>query len=167
MIKEFNHDKISGTDKTGKYTGIIKHAEEIVRGESNLIANLANISSLLKYAFDYFLWAGFYLYDKNADELVLGPFQGRLACTRIAMGRGVCGTSALERKTIIVEDVNKFPGHIFCDSSSKSEIVVPIVKNGVLFGVLDIDSGNFSAFDGTDKINLEELVVKILYLFDE
>jgi L-methionine (R)-S-oxide reductase len=167
MIKEFNHDKISGTDKAGKYTEIIKHAEEIVRGESSLIANLANISSLLKYAFDYFLWAGFYLYDKKTDELVLGPFQGKLACTRIAAGKGVCGTSARDRQTIIVEDVNKFPGHIFCDSSSKSEIVVPVVKNGVLFGVLDIDSGIYSAFDGTDKMYLEELVSKILYLFDE
>ncbi|MCI0474292.1 MAG: GAF domain-containing protein, partial [Ignavibacteria bacterium] len=112
-------------------------------------------------------WAGFYLYDRKSDELVLGPFQGKIACTRIALNRGVCGASARERKTIIVEDVNKFPGHIFCDSLSKSEIVVPIVKGSVLIGVLDIDSGNYSAFDETDKQYLEELVGKILFIFDE
>jgi len=167
MIKEFNHDKITSADKAGKYKEIIKHAEEIVRDESSLTANLANISSLLKNTFETFSWAGFYLYDRKSDELVLGPFQGKIACTRIALNRGVCGASARERKTIIVEDVNKFPGHIFCDSSSKSEIVVPIVKGSELIGVLDIDSGNYSAFDDTDKLYLEELIGRILFIFDE
>jgi len=167
MIKEFNHGKITGKDKAGKYRELIKHAEEIVRDESSLTANLANVSSLLKNAFEIFSWAGFYLYDRNAGNLVLGPFQGKIACTRIALDRGVCGASARERKTIIVEDVNKFPGHIFCDSSSKSEIVVPIVKGSELIGVLDIDSGNYSAFDDTDKLYLEELIGRILFIFDE
>jgi len=167
MIKEINFEYIINKDKTGKYPELIKHVTEIVKGETSLISNLANISSLLKNAFDYFLWAGFYLYDKKTNELVLGPFQGKLACTRIAIGKGVCGASAAEKKTIIVDDVNKFPGHIFCDSMSKSEIVVPLVKDNVLLGVLDIDSGNYSAFDETDKMYLEELAGKILFLFDE
>jgi GAF domain-containing protein len=167
MTKEINFDELKNSDKSGIYTEVIKYALEIVKGESSLVANLANVSSLLKNAFDYFLWTGFYLYDEKTNELVLGPFQGKIACTRIQMGKGVCGTSALKRKTIIVEDVNKFPGHIFCDSSSKSEIVVPMVKNGHLLGVLDIDSGYYSAFGDVDRIYLEELTGKILYLFDE
>jgi L-methionine (R)-S-oxide reductase len=167
MTKEINFDELKYSDKSGIYTDVIKYAVEIIKGENSLVANLANISSLLKNAFDYFLWTGFYLYDKKTNELVLGPFQGKVACTRIPLGKGVCGTSALERKTIIVEDVNKFPGHIFCDSSSKSEIVVPVFRANRLFGVLDIDSGNYSAFGDVDRIYLEELIGKIIYLFDE
>lgn len=116
---------------------------------------------------DNFLWVGFYFKDRSsiADELVLGPFQGRIACTRIKFGIGVCGSAAVRRETIIVPDVEKFPGHIFCDALSKSEIVVPVLKNGDIVAVLDIDSGIADNFDDTDKVYLEELVRNILHLF--
>jgi len=151
--------------KESRYVEIIPQIESLVSGESNSIANLSNVASALKYSFDNFLWVGFYLYDEISDELVLGPFQGRVACTRIKMGKGVCGTSAEKKETIIVEDVNKFPGHLFCDMCSKSEIVVPVIKDGGLEGVLDIDSDVYSNFDLTDKKYLDTLVNKISKLF--
>ena len=110
----------------------------------------------LKQTFDKISWAGFYLFD--GKKLYLGPFQGKLACTTIELGKGVCGTSAEKRETLIVPDVNKFPGHIFCDADSKSEIVIPIIKDSSLFGVLDLDSSSYNSFNEIDKKYLEEIV---------
>jgi GAF domain-containing protein len=122
--------------------------------EKDLVANLANIAAALKQSFD-FLWVGFYLVKEN--ELVLGPFQGPIACTRISFGKGVCGTSWKEKKTIVVEDVDKFPGHIACSSDSKSEIVVPVIKNGNVAMVLDVDSSQFASFNQTDELWLGKI----------
>jgi GAF domain-containing protein len=127
----------------------------LVDGEPDLIANLSNVAAALKQTFD-FLWVGFYIV-KN-DELVLGPFQGPIACTRISFGKGVCGTSWKEKKTIIVPDVDAFPGHIACSSASKSEIVVPVIHHNEVAIVLDIDSSSLSTFDEIDQTFLEELV---------
>jgi len=152
--------------KVEKYNLLLPQINALIENEKNFIANIANITSVLKYTFDNLLWAGFYFTDRNnPDELVLGPFQGRVACTRIAVGKGVCGTSAKKRETIIVDDVDKFPGHIVCDSLSRSEIVVPIIKNNTVSGVLDIDSDVLNNFDETDKIHLEKLINNILHLF--
>jgi len=152
--------------KEEKYNLLLPQINALIEDEKNFIANIANITSVLKYTFDNLLWVGFYFTDRNnPDELVLGPFQGRVACTRIAVGKGVCGTSAKKRETIIVDDVDKFPGHIVCDSLSKSEIVVPIIKNNTVSGVLDIDSDVLNNFDETDKIHLEKLINNILHLF--
>jgi L-methionine (R)-S-oxide reductase len=147
------------------YKAIIPQIEALINDENNFIANLSNISSVLKYSLNNINWAGFYLFDKNSDELVLGPFQGKVACTRIKTGKGVCGTAAAERKTVVVEDVNKFEGHIFCDGDSKSEIVIPVIINTEVKGVLDIDSNKFSNFDSVDKKYLEELINKISKIF--
>jgi L-methionine (R)-S-oxide reductase len=144
-------------DKTQPVQKLYKELTVIIRGlinnNDNIISNLSNFTAALKQTFDKINWVGFYLFD--GEKLYLGPFQGKVACTQIELGKGVCGTSALSRKTIIVADVNKFPGHIVCDSDSKSEIVIPLVKNDKLHGVLDIDSSSFSAFDEVDKQNLE------------
>ena len=129
-----------------------------MEGESDLIANLGNICAALKEQFDW-LWVGFYLVKD--DELVLGPFQGPVACTRIKMGRGVCGTVWQEKKTYIVPNVEEFPGHIACSSVSKSEIVIPVFRGEEVVGVLDIDSAELSSFDTVDQRYLEELVSTI------
>lgn len=144
------HDiKITATSKEDRYKEVIKHAENLINKEDEIISILANISSLIHYAFNFW-WTGFYLVKK--DYLYLGPFQGPIACTTIKFGRGVCGTAWKEKKIIVVDDVNKFPGHIACSSFSKSEIVVPIFyKNGDVFGVLDIDSEKYSNFDSIDE----------------
>lgn len=134
---------------------IVKQAKAIIGDETNFIANTANISALLFQELKDINWAGFY-FLKN-DELVLGPFQGKVACVRIPLNRGVCGAAATERKTLIVEDVHKFPGHIACDSASNSEIVVPILKDGELLGVIDIDSPLFNRFNEFDKDALEKV----------
>ena len=134
---------------------MIPQIEGLLEGEHDLIANLANVAAALKEQFNWF-WVGFYLV-KN-DDLVLGPFQGPVACTRIKKGRGVCGTAWAEAKTLIVPDVEKFPGHIACSSLSKSEIVVPLMKENNVFGVLDIDSDQLNDFDKTDKIYLEKII---------
>jgi GAF domain-containing protein len=128
----------------------------LIRDEEDWLANLANSSALLWMMLKDINWAGFYLYKNN--ELVLGPFQGKPACTRIELGKGVCGKAALAKETILVENVHEFPGYIACDSQSNSEIVVPIIKNNKLIGVLDIDSPIYSRFDETDKKYLEEFV---------
>lgn len=159
---DFNNIKL--LSKKERYTTLLKQVDALLNDEDNVTANLSNIVSLLKNSFEYYLWAGYYFYDEKKQNLVLGPFQGSLACTRIEIGKGVCGTSFVNRETTIVDDVNKFPGHIFCDSNSKSEIVVPIFKNGDVAGVLDIDSADYSSFDEIDKIYLEELVKKISYI---
>jgi GAF domain-containing protein len=140
--------------KAEKYQSLLPQIKALIEVEADEVANLANISATLKESF-YFWWVGFYL--NKAEELVLGPFQGPVACTRIAKGKGVCGTSFAEKKTIVVDDVEQFPGHIACSAASKSEIVVPIIKNGTVSMVLDIDSDKLSTFDEVDKQYLEEL----------
>lgn len=142
-------------DKKTKYETLIPQIEALLRGEQDLIANLGNIAAALKEQFNW-LWVGFYLIKE--DELVLGPFQGPVACTRIKKGRGVCGTSWERASTVIVEDVEKFPGHIACSSSSKSEIVIPVYKNGTMIGVLDVDSSELAQFDSVDQMYLERIL---------
>lgn len=141
--------------KEERYQEVLPQLKAIIEGEEDLIANLANISAVLREAFDFF-WVGFYL--NKEDELVLGPFQGPLACTRIAFERGVCGAAASEQRTLVVPDVNRFPGHIACSSDSKSEIVVPLVVGGHTKMVLDVDSDLLDDFDETDAKYLEEVV---------
>ncbi|MDQ3022076.1 MAG: GAF domain-containing protein [Bacteroidota bacterium] len=155
-----------GLSKEERYKSLLPQIYSLVSGEDNFISNLANITSVLKYSFEDFLWVGFYLLDGvKKNELILGPFQGRVACTRIPTGKGVCGASAEKKETILVEDVDKFPGHITCDSLSRSEIVVPIIKNNEVIAVLDIDSDKLNNFDNIDKKYLEELVKNISHLF--
>ncbi|WP_017395799.1 GAF domain-containing protein [Acinetobacter haemolyticus] len=144
--------------KTEQYQSIIPQIQAIVEGESDVIANLANICAALKQQFDW-LWIGFYLVKQN--ELVLGPFQGPIACTRIAKGRGVCGTAWEQQQVMIVPDVDQFPGHIACSSASRSEIVLPIMKNGECIGVLDIDSEELNQFDEMDAEYLQQLIIII------
>ena len=127
----------------------------MVADETNLIANLSNLSSLIHFTFDFW-WTGFYFVE--GKQLVLGPFQGPLACTRIPYGRGVCGTAWAERRTLVVPDVEQFPGHIACSSESRSEIVVPILKDGEVWAVLDIDSKELATFDEIDQLWLEKIV---------
>lgn len=145
----------SNGTKEENYLNILSQIEALVYQENDLIANMANIAAILKAQFNW-LWVGFYIVKNN--ELVLGPFQGPIACTRITKGRGVCGTCWQEQKTIIVPDVEKFPGHIACSSISKSEIVVPISKEGEIVAVLDVDSDFINTFDETDKRFLEKIV---------
>ncbi|RZF49520.1 GAF domain-containing protein [Acinetobacter halotolerans] len=144
--------------KAEQYQNLMPQIQAIVEGESDVIANLANICAALKQQFDW-LWIGFYLVKD--DELVLGPFQGPIACTRIAKGRGVCGTAWQQQQVMIVPDVDQFPGHIACSSASKSEIVLPIMKNGVCLGVLDIDSDELDQFDEIDAAYLQQLILTI------
>ncbi|MDO5571903.1 MAG: GAF domain-containing protein [Bacteroidales bacterium] len=141
-------------DKKSKYVSLIPQIKSLIENENNLIANLANVSAALKQTFDLF-WVGFYLVEN--DNLVLAPFQGPIACTRIKYGKGVCGTSLKEKKTIIVPNVELFAGHIACSSLSKSEIVVPVLKNSNVIGVLDIDSTELGSFNETDAKYLEEI----------
>jgi GAF domain-containing protein len=154
---------VSGS-KQEKYISITAQIKALIDGEPDLTANLANIAAALKEQFGWF-WVGFYMVKPNeikkVDELVLGPFQGPVACTRIAKGRGVCGTSWAKEETIIVPDVEKFPGHIACSSASKSEIVVPLFNNTRVVGVLDVDSDMLDQFDDTDKVYLEAIVALI------
>lgn len=140
-----------GLDRAGRYRELIPQIESVIEAESDLIANLANVSAMLKEAFG-FLWIGFYRCE--GDELLLGPFQGPLACTRIAMGRGVCGKAAAERRTVLVPDVELFPGHIACSSLSRSEIVVPLLAGGETQLILDVDSSEVDDFSETDAQGL-------------
>lgn len=144
--------------KAEQYQSIIPQIQAIVEGESDVTANLANICAALKQQFDW-LWIGFYLVKQN--ELVLGPFQGPITCTRIAKGRGVCGTAWEQQQIMIVPDVDQFPGHIACSSASRSEIVLPIMKNGECIGVLDIDSEELNQFDEMDAEYLQQLMLMI------
>ncbi len=141
------------------YESVIPQIKALLTGEDDLVANLANVCAALKEQFNW-LWVGFYLV-KN-DELVLGPFQGPVACTRIKKGRGVCGASWQQAATLIVDDVEKFPGHIACSSASRSEIVVPLFKQEAVVGVLDVDSRALATFDETDKKYLEQIVSMII-----
>jgi GAF domain-containing protein len=145
---------ISG-NKTEKYQSLVPQIKALLEGEPDVVANLANVSAALKEQFGW-LWTGFYLV--KGQELVLGPFQGPVACTRIKYGRGVCGSSWEQARTLIVPDVEKFPGHIACSSLSRSEIVVPLIRNGVVAAVLDVDSEHLDHFDETDQQYLEEIV---------
>jgi len=143
------------TDKGAQYRSIIPQIEALITSEGDLIANLGNICAALKEQFNWF-WVGFYMV-KN-DQLVLGPFQGPVACTRIFKGKGVCGTAWQQAKTLIVPDVDAFPGHIACSSLSRSEIVLPIFNNKEVIGVLDVDSEHPSHFDETDELYLEQII---------
>ena len=145
---------IQGT-KEEQYQTLLPQIKALIEGEPDVVANLANISAALKEQFGW-LWVGFYLVKK--EELVLGPFQGPVACTRIQKGRGVCGSAWQQAQTLIVPDVEKFPGHIACSSLSKSEIVVPVIRNGEVTAVLDVDSELLNLFNETDKKYLEEIV---------
>ncbi|MFM1968887.1 MAG: hypothetical protein RL152_264 [Bacteroidota bacterium] len=157
MAEDLN---ILNGSKEDQYRNLLPQIKGLLEGEPDLIANLANVAAALKEQFNFF-WVGFYLV-KN-DELVLGPFQGPVACTRIKKGRGVCGTSWEQAKTIIVPDVEKFPGHIACSSLSKSEIVLPLFKDTTVIGVLDVDSSSLDSFDETDKIYLERIIELIKF----
>lgn len=147
-----------GAEKAIVYEELLPQIQQLIQNEPDIIANLANISAVLKEAFGFF-WVGFYLV--NSEELVLGPFQGSLACTRIRKGRGVCGTSWETGQTILVPDVDLFPGHIACSSLSRSEIVVPLFKNEKVVGVLDVDSDKVDDFDLQDAFYLEKLMAMI------
>ncbi len=151
----------TSTNKKERYEVLLPQIKALVEGESDLIANLANIAGALKQAMGFF-WVGFYLVKNK--QLVLGPFQGPIACTRIDIGKGVCGTAWKEKKTILIPDVEKFPGHIACSSASKSEIVLPAFKGDEVALVLDIDSDLINDFDETDQLQLEK-VVKIIEAF--
>lgn len=141
--------------KESQYKSLLPQIKALIEGEDDLIANLANISAALKAQFNFF-WVGFYVV-KN-EELILGPFQGPIACTRIKKGKGVCGSAWAENKVLIVPDVEKFPGHIACSLDAKSEIVLPFYRNGTIIGVLDIDSDTLNSFDSVDKEYLTQLL---------
>ncbi|AIQ62280.1 GAF domain-containing protein [Paenibacillus stellifer] len=149
--------------RSERFASVLSQLEALIKDEPNSIANLANASALLKFSMADTNWAGFYLFD--GTELVLGPFQGLPACIRIPLGRGVCGTAAQERRTLVVDDVHAFPGHIACDAASNSEIVVPLIKEGRLIGVMDIDSPLKHRFDDEERRFLERfasIVVDVL-----
>jgi GAF domain-containing protein len=138
-----------------KYRLLIKQLKTLLNNKDNFLSNLSNLTAALNQSFNKISWVGFYLFD--GKKLYLGPFQGNVACTEIELGKGVCGTSAEKRESIIVPDVDKFPGHIVCDTGSRSEIVIPVIKSNELFGVLDIDSNKYNSFDETDRKYLEEI----------
>jgi GAF domain-containing protein len=141
-----------------QYKNLIPQLKSLLSPSDELISNLANCAAALKQTFENISWVGFYIY--NGKELYLGPFQGRIACTTIKIGKGVCGTAAEKKEPVIVPDVNQFPGHIYCDPDSKSEIVIPIIKkDGNLFGVLDLDSSELNSFNETDKKYLEDICI--------
>lgn len=159
----YEANKISPADKENFYQELLQIYESVIADEPDWLANMANISALLNHHFHDINWVGFYLYKNK--ELILGPFQGKPACTHIAMGKGVCGTAAASRKTLVVPDVHAFPGHIACDIASRSEIVVPIVSEAnLLLGVLDIDSPYLARFDEGDAKGLETIVTRIAAL---
>jgi len=153
MAEEISIDRHLADEE--KYRLLFSQLKSLLEKDDNLISNLSNFTAAINDTFEKITWVGFYLFD--GKKLFLGPFQGKVACTNIEIGKGVCGTSAAKRETIVVPDVNKFPGHIFCDTSSKSEIVIPLVKNDKLLGVLDLDSYEYNSFGNTDKDYLEEI----------
>jgi GAF domain-containing protein len=142
-------------DKLDRYRELVLQVAALVDGEPDLVANLANVCAALRECMTSASWIGFYV--RRGDELVLGPFQGKVACVRISMGKGVCGTAAARRATVIVDDVDAFPGHIACDSGSRSEIVVPVIRDREVVAVLDVDSYELAAFDERDANGLEEI----------
>ena len=146
---------IQGSSKQERYEALLPQVASVVEGETDLIANMANVAAMLHETFGFW-WTGFY--RVVGDELVLGPFQGPMACTRIRKGRGVCGTAWAKAETQVVPDVDKFPGHIACSSASRSEIVVPVRNDGMIVAVLDIDSRELNTFDEIDQLYLEQIV---------
>lgn len=146
---------IQGETKQERYEALLPQVASVVEGETDLIANMANVAAMLHETFGFW-WTGFYRVE--GEELVLGPFQGPMACTRIKKGRGVCGTAWAKAETQVVPDVDKFPGHIACSSASRSEIVVPVFREGEVVAVLDIDSDRLATFDQTDRRYLEQIV---------
>jgi GAF domain-containing protein len=153
MTEEIRIDKQLPEEE--KYRLLTAQIKSLLVKDDNLISNLSNFTAAIKDTFQKISWVGFYLFD--GKKLYLGPFQGKVACTNIEIGKGVCGTSAQKRETIIVPDVDKFPGHIACDSNSKSEIVIPLIQKNKLIGVLDLDSHEYNSFRNTDKEYLEEI----------
>lgn len=153
MTEEIRMEKHLAEEE--KYRLLISQLKSLLTRDDNLISNLSNCTAAIKDVFEKVSWVGFYLFD--GKKLYMGPFQGKVACTSIEIGKGVCGTSAAKRETITVPDVNKFPGHIACDSKSRSEIVIPIIKNDDLIGVLDLDSYAYNSFGEADKKYLEEI----------
>ncbi len=147
---------IDTDDKSGLYAELAQQARALLQGEPDRIANAANFAALVFHALPDLSWAGFYFFDGR--ELVVGPFQGQPACVRIALGRGVCGTAAATRQTMVVEDVDRFAGHIPCDAASRSEIVVPLYRDDRLIGVWDVDSPKLARFDEDDRAGMEQLV---------
>lgn len=145
----------AGLSKASRYAELYPQVAALTAPETDQTANLANVAAALRQAFGFF-WVGFYVV--KGEELVLGPFQGPIACTRIAKGRGVCGTSWAEARTVLVPDVEAFPGHIACSADSKSEIVVPVLKDGQVVAVLDVDSSQLNSFDAADQTGLEQLM---------
>ena len=152
MAEDLN---IARGTKEEQYQSLIPQIIGLIEGENDLIANLANVAAALKEQFGW-LWIGFYLVKE--DELVVGPFQGPVACTRIRKGKGVCGTAWAEKTTVIVPDVEKFPGHIACSSQSRSEIVLPIIRSGEVVGVLDVDATNLNEFNETDRVYIQKII---------
>jgi L-methionine (R)-S-oxide reductase len=159
MAEAFNDAALPAV-KAERYAALAEEVAAVLEGERNFTARLATVAAMLAQAFEHYFWAGFYLVDPaKPDELVVGPYQGTLGCLRIAFGRGVCGAAAAERRTLIVPDVEAFPGHIACDSRSRSEIVVPVFgPGGALIGVFDVDSTELAAFDGDDAAGIERVL---------
>lgn len=145
----------SAEDKAEIYRELLPQLESLVSGENDFIANAANLCAALKQALPYVSWVGFYFVKEG--ELVVGPFQGKVACTRIKIGNGVCGTAALRKETVVVPNVAEFPGHIYCDPDSKSEIVIPLIRGDEIRGVLDLDSPEYGSFDSVDVEYLERV----------
>ena len=152
------------TDKAADYAALANELHSLLADERDLIANAANATSLIYHALPHLNWCGVYFH--KGGELVVGPFQGRPACVRIAFGKGVCGTAAAQRKTIVVPDVHEFPGHIACDAASRSEIVIPLIVGDELFGVLDLDSPKLARFDDADRRGLEDLATVFVASID-
>ena len=146
------------------YIDLAQSLHNLLGEERDPIANMANMASLLYFSLPSINWSGFYIYD--GQELVLGPFHGKPACVRIQMGKGVCGTSAFKRETLMIENVHEFPGHIACDADSKSEIVIPLIKDDIIIGVLDIDSPIYARFDEDDKHGLQQLIEILQFATD-
>jgi L-methionine (R)-S-oxide reductase len=157
-MHELNVD--STQPKSALYQSVVAQVRALLEGERDAIANFANTASLLYHSLPDLNWVGFYLLKDG--ELVVGPFQGKPACVRIALGKGVCGTAAARRATVVVENVHEFDGHIACDSASNSEIVVPLLRGSELLGVLDLDSPKFARFDHEDRLGLERVVAEVL-----
>lgn len=155
----FTQSSYTGS-RSEQYALLAKQLDALLEGESNAVANFSNASALLNQFLETVNWVGFYVMEEG--ELVLGPFQGLPACVRIPVGRGVCGTAVADKKTIVVEDVHQFPGHIACDAASRSEIVVPLIKDGEVIGVLDIDSPVTNRFDEEDRLGLEQFTSVLL-----
>lgn len=161
MAEAFNSKALPPT-KAERYAEVALEIAAVLEGETNPIARMATVAAMLAQSFDHFFWTGFYLVDADKpDDLVVGPYQGTLGCLRIAIGQGVCGTAAKERRTVVVPDIETFPGHIACDSRSRSEIVAPVIgQGGRLLGVLDVDATELAAFDAADAEWLERILAR-------